>query len=103
MIKELDLHNFYKEIENGITLVEFGAKWCPPCRIQEPILEELSLEWGDNISIAKVDTDKESDLAAKYEVQGIPTLVIFKDGKKVDSLRGLHYIEQIKSKIEGVL
>lgn len=103
MIKELNYHSFKKAIEKGVTIVEFGAPRCAPCRVQEPILEELSIEWTDKITFAKVNADKESELVAKYGIQGIPTLVIFKEGKKVDSLRGLHYIEEIKSKLESII
>jgi len=102
-MKELDFHTFDKFIEKGITIVEFGTPRCAPCRIQEPILKELSEEWAENILIAKVDADKELELTAKYRIQGIPTMILFKDGKIVESLRGLHYKEEIKSRIESVV
>ncbi|PLS07078.1 thioredoxin family protein [Neobacillus cucumis] len=103
MIQELEFHTFDKFIEKGLTLVEFGAPRCAPCRIQEPILKELAEEWGTNILVAKVDVDKETDLAVKYRIQGIPTMKVFNNGKIVDSLRGLHDKEEIKSIIAKVI
>ncbi|OIK08905.1 thiol reductase thioredoxin [Bacillus sp. MUM 116] len=100
MFKQLHSETFDKEIEKGITLIEFGAKWCPPCRIQEPILEEISEEYKEKLVIAKVDVDQEPGLAAKFDIQGVPTMLLFKDGQKVDSLRGLHYIDDIRTKLE---
>jgi thioredoxin 1 len=67
VILELDYQSFKKYIEKGISLVDFGAPWCPPCRIQEPILEELSEGCAEGILIAKVNVDKESELAAQYK------------------------------------
>ncbi|WP_462412865.1 thioredoxin family protein [Neobacillus sp. Marseille-QA0830] len=102
MVKELDSHSFEKEIEKGVSLIEFGAPRCAPCRIQEPILEELALDLGDTIKIAKINADEEMELAAKYHIQGIPTLVLFKDGTMMNSLRGLHYLDEIKSKLNSI-
>jgi thioredoxin 1 len=103
VILELDHFTFKKHIEKGIILVDFGAPWCPPCRVQEPILEELSGEYADTISIAKVNVDKESELAAQYKIQGLPTLLLFKEGKLINSLRGLQKKEEIKSKLSILL
>ncbi|WP_042461292.1 thioredoxin family protein [Neobacillus dielmonensis] len=102
MVKELSSHSFETEIEKGISIIEFGAPRCAPCRIQEPILEELILDLGDTIKIAKVNADQEMELAAKYHIQGIPTLVLFKDGIVMDSLRGLHYLDAIKSRLNRI-
>jgi thioredoxin 1 len=103
VILELDHYTFKKHIEKGITLVDFGAPWCAPCRVQEPILVELSEECADSILIATVNVDKESELAAQYKIQGLPTLLLFKEGKLINSLRGLQKKEVIKSKLSILL
>ncbi|OEK96639.1 thioredoxin [Staphylococcus saprophyticus] len=81
---------FNKTIEKGVTLVDFWATWCPPCKMQSPVLEELSDELEGKVIIGKVDVDEEKALAAKYQIQSIPTLLIFKDGELVNTLIGFN-------------
>ena len=70
-------------------LFDFFATWCGPCRMQTPILEELAKKMGDLIEIKKVDIDQHMDLAEKYGIRVVPTLVIEKDGKVVQSMEGV--------------
>lgn len=85
---------------NGkLTLVDFSADWCGPCKAQEPILEELQEEYGDIIEIRKVDVDKEQELAANLNIRSIPTLVFLKEGELVDISIGLTSKEELKEKI----
>lgn len=89
MTKELNKQNFKEVTEsNGITLVDFWAPWCGPCKQLSPILDELSKELANKATIAKVNVDDCPDIAAKYNVRGIPTLILFKDGKVVDTKVG---------------
>ena len=64
-------------------IVDFHALWCSPCKIQTPILKELASELGDRIRVIKVDVDHNNEIAGRYNIQSVPTLVIFKNGKLV--------------------
>lgn len=64
-------------------LVDFFADWCGPCKLLAPILKQVKDELGDSIKIIKVDVDKNQPLAAKYQVRGVPTLLLFKNGKQL--------------------
>jgi thioredoxin 1 len=70
-------------------LYDFFATWCGPCRIQTPILEELGERMGDAVEIKKVDVDQHMDLAEKYGIRVVPTLIIEKDGKVVQMMEGV--------------
>ncbi|EAQ43158.1 thioredoxin [Polaribacter sp. MED152] len=64
-------------------LVDFFAVWCGPCKMMSPILKEVKAELNDEVSIIKIDVDKNQSLAAKFQVRGVPTFMLFKDGKQV--------------------
>jgi thioredoxin 1 len=70
-------------------LFDFFATWCGPCKMQTPILEELAKKMGDKVEIKKIDIDQHMDLAEKYGIRVVPTLIIEKDGKIVQSLEGV--------------
>lgn len=90
--------NIKDYIQSGVTLVDFYAPWCGPCKMQMPIVEELAKEIGNQANIAKVNIDDESDLSSEYNVQSIPTLLLFKDGYVVERMVGLQskdYLERL--------
>lgn len=91
---------FHKQVEQGVTLVDFWAPWCGPCKIQLPIVDELSEEVNQKATVAKVNIDNEPELASEYGVMSIPTLLVFKDGKMVDKMVGLQSKEVLKKKLE---
>lgn len=77
-------------------LVDFWAEWCGPCRMLAPILDQLAGEIGDKAKIAKVNVDNETELAGRFGVMSIPTVIIFKNGKAVDKSVGLKSKEDLK-------
>lgn len=83
--------NFQAEVEQaqGTVLVDFWAQWCGPCRMQAPILEAFAGEHS-NIKVAKCDVDENPELAEKFSIMSIPSLLVFKGGKLVKSAVGLH-------------
>lgn len=76
--------SFSEIIKGGtITLVDFYADWCGPCKVLAPILKDTKETLGEKIKIVKIDVDKNQPLAAQYQVRGVPTLILFKDGKQL--------------------
>lgn len=82
------------------TLVDFFATWCGPCKMQAPILEQVKAEVGDAANIIKIDIDKNSELAARYRIQSVPTLIMFKEGEAMWRGYGLHQKDQLVAKIK---
>lgn len=91
MITELDTHGFQAALEqaNRPVLVDFWAPWCGPCRVQLPILERLASEAGDAYRVFKVNVDDNDQLAARFGITSIPTLLLFRNGELVRRFTGL--------------
>ncbi len=87
----------------GLVMVDFWAAWCGPCRIVAPTVEELAKEYAGRLKVVKLNTDENPDVASRYKIMGIPTLMFFKNGEKVDQVVGAVPKEQLKSKIEELL
>jgi len=92
---------FDETISNGIALVDFWAVWCPPCRIQSPIIEQVAAEIGNEAIIAKLDVDHNPRSTSKHRVQNIPTLIIFKDGRPVQRFVGVQQKETLLAAIRS--
>ena len=103
MALNLNKDNFEKSIANGVALVDFWAEWCGPCKMQLPIIEEFSSEMEEKATIGKVNVDEELELAQSFGIQSIPTLILFKDGKPVKKLVGLHSKESLYEEVNQVL
>ncbi len=103
------LHTSETAFENDVLksnvpfVVDFWAEWCGPCRVIAPIVEELSKEYNGKVQFAKVNVDESPDLAGRYGVQGIPTLIIFKDGEEVGRLVGAAPKSRLAQEIEKTL
>lgn len=93
---------FEQEVVNasGVTIVDFWAPWCGPCRKLGPVLDEVSQEFDGKVKVVKLNTDENLKTAKEYSVSGLPTLLMFKDGKAVERLVGLMPKTTIVSNIE---
>lgn len=103
MINIENSNHFDEVITNGVTLVDFHATWCGPCRMLSPIIEELDNEMGKKITVAKVDVDECNDIAIKYSINAIPAILVFKDGELKKMNVGFVPKDDLKELIESVL
>lgn len=85
---ELTDANFKSETQSGLTLVDFWAPWCGPCRMIAPVIEELAGQYEGRVKIAKLNVDDNQGTAMQYRVMSIPTLILFKDGEPVEGVVG---------------
>ena len=102
MVLEINASNFDTEVTSqaGITVVDFFANWCGPCRKLAPLLEEVESELSSKVKFAKINTDENIEMAKKYQVSGLPTLMVFKNGEPVERLVGLMPKSSIITNIE---
>jgi len=107
MALELTDQNFDQEVKqfDGVVLVDFWAPWCTPCKMQGPIVEEVSkiFEANDKVKIAKLDVDENKDKAGEFQIMSIPTLKVFKGGQVVADMVSLQSKETLVSKINEQL
>lgn len=99
----LDDSNFENTISEGVTLVDFYADWCGPCRMIAPIIEELSEEMKGQAKIAKLDIENAQEAARNFQVTSIPTIIVFKDGKEFKRAVGLRDKKALKEMVSSAL
>jgi thioredoxin 1 len=95
-IKMISEDQFEETVKKGVTLVDFYADWCGPCKMITPHLETVAKELDGKASIIKIDVDKAQRIASTYQVTSIPTLILFSDGKEVDRIVGVRNAKDIK-------
>jgi len=88
-IKELTDQSFQSQVKTGVTLVDFWASWCMPCKMMAPVLNETAEALGSKAKIGKLDVDSNQASSARYGVRSIPTLILFKNGKEINRFVGV--------------
>ena len=91
----LNQQNFDEITSKGVVLVDFWATWCGPCKMMAPNVEEIATEYKGKVTVGKVDVDECQELATRFEIMSIPTLIVFKDGEKKEVLVGYRLKMQI--------
>ena len=100
---KLDDENFEETIELGVTLVDFYADWCGPCRMLAPVLEQVAADLGAKARVCKLDIDKSHKIAGTHHVTSVPTMILFKNGKEVNRLVGLREAKEVIEFITAAL
>ena len=104
-VVNLTSENFEKEVTNfpGAVMVDFWAEWCGPCRMVAPIVEELAQTYQGRAKVAKLNTDEAPDIAGRFGIRSIPTMMFFKNGQEVQQLVGAYPKSKIVEKLDAVL
>ena len=100
MALEITDANFDETIKSGVTLVDFWAPWCGPCQMQGPIVDKIAEEYEGRAVVGKLNVDDNADTAANFGVMSIPTLILFKDGEKVEQFTGVQSEDKLKTALD---
>ena len=97
--------NFQKEVleYKGIVLVDFWAPWCGPCKMLDPIIEEIAKEYSGKAKVGKLNVDEAGDVASKYNIMSIPTVLFFQNGKVIDQTIGMQEKKNLTDKLDGLI
>ena len=101
-IPEKTAGNLHRGKDHGLTVVHFGAPWCAPCSLQDPIMRELSRRYRGRVRMAAVDIDRNPDAAVQLGIECIPTVVIFRDGIEVKRFLGLQSADVLSAAIRSI-
>lgn len=99
LIEHLTAQNFTNKTKSGVVLVDFWADWCMPCKMMAPILNEVAVATDGKAKLYKLNVDEQQQIAAKYGIRNIPTMILFKDGKEVERIIGVKPKDYIVSSI----
>ncbi|NJO88024.1 MAG: thioredoxin [Chloroflexia bacterium] len=102
-IKILNNKNFKTQIKSGVVMVDFWAPWCGPCKMVAPTLNSIAETESDKVIVAKVNVDKEQQIAQKFKIRNIPTMIIFKDGKEAKRIVGVKSKKMLMKEVELLL
>lgn len=100
LIEQLTEQNFNNKIKKGVVLVDFWAEWCMPCRMMAPVLNDVAETSEGKATVYKLNVDEQRQVAAKYGIRNIPTMILFKDGKEVERIIGMKPKESLISSID---
>lgn len=104
MLKKIEKEDFEKEVlkNSKMVVVDFFATWCGPCQLLMPVLEEISKE-RDDFDIIEIDVDKAQDLAMQYDIEAVPTMIIFKNGTAIDRIGGYYAKDELEEELKRYL
>ena len=105
MVRSVTAAEFDREVlqAEGLMLVDFWAAWCPPCRRLAPTIDALATEYEGRLAVTKVDIDENPELAQRYGIQSIPTLILFRDGRAIDKRLGALPKDDLKTFVDARL
>lgn len=99
---KLNDSNFNQHTKAGLVIVDFWAEWCMPCKLMTPVMNDLAVEHKGKIKVCKLNVDHAKQTASKFKIRGIPSLIIFKNGKEVKRITGVKTKAQINSELRGI-
>ena len=105
LVAQVDTANWDKEViqSSDLVMVDFWAVWCGPCQMVAPIVEELAKEYSGKLKVMKLNTDEAPEVAGRYQIMSIPTILFFKNGQPVEKLVGARPKPQFKQIIDSLL
>ncbi|MFP4049262.1 MAG: thioredoxin [Desulfovermiculus sp.] len=103
MTSQISTQQFDELISSGVTLLDFSASWCGPCKALEPVIGQLTEDYADRAVIKKIDIDHNRDLAVQMGIQSVPTLIVFKDGQEKQRLIGMQRKDALQKALDAAL